>query len=139
MILGFTGTRRGMTPLQQDLLCLVLLEWAPQTVVHGEAVGADNEFHFLARAAGLGIHVVARPSDRPGQRVVTDADQVYPPEHPLQRNQKIVADCDVLLACPAGPEEVRSGTWYTVRAARKAGLPIFIITRNGEGYWDEPQ
>ena len=51
---------------------------------------------------------------------------------PLARNRIIAARCDALLACPAEPDEqLRSGTWSTIRYARKAGKPITIIRPDG--------
>ena len=40
-------------------------------------------------------------------------------------------ETDMLVACPKGPEEVRSGTWSTVRFARKRGKRIVIIMPDG--------
>jgi outer membrane protein insertion porin family len=51
---------------------------------------------------------------------------------PLDRNRAIVDSCDVLIACPKGPEEQRSGTWATVRYARKQKKRIVIIWPDGE-------
>jgi hypothetical protein len=37
----------------------------------------------------------------------------------------------MLAACPKGPEERRSGTWATVRYARKTGKPVVIFWPDG--------
>lgn len=45
----------------------------------------------------------------------------------MARNVRIVADCDVLLAFPYDSgEELRSGTWATVRRARKARRRVVV-------------
>lgn len=46
----------------------------------------------------------------------------------LERNNDIVKNSDVLVACPASKTEVlRSGTWATIRKARKAKIEVFIF------------
>ena len=44
----------------------------------------------------------------------------------------LVDACEVLLATPKGPEKLRSGTWATVRYARKVGKRIVIIEPDGK-------
>ena len=48
------------------------------------------------------------------------------PKPYLDRNRDIVDACEVLLATPDGPERLRSGTWSTVRYARKIGKPVEV-------------
>lgn len=56
----------------------------------------------------------------------------------LDRNERMVTYCDVLLAFPEAEREVvRSGTWHTVRAARRAGKVIKFFPLNGEEPWTE--
>ena len=44
---------------------------------------------------------------------------------PLDRNQAMIDNCDVLIACPRTHREVdRSGTWATVRRGRRADRTI---------------
>ncbi len=51
----------------------------------------------------------------------------------LARNRDIVNAADVLIAGPGGMEEImRSGTWATVRYARKKQKPVIIVYPNGE-------
>jgi predicted Rossmann fold nucleotide-binding protein DprA/Smf involved in DNA uptake len=52
---------------------------------------------------------------------------------PLVRNRIIVDGCDVLLAAPSGAERdnPRSGTWMTVRYARKRRKRIVIVWPDG--------
>jgi hypothetical protein len=55
-------------------------------------------------------------------------------EDPLTRNQKIVTDCDVLIACPKAMQEEQrgSGTWMTIRYARKVEKRYVVIYPSGE-------
>jgi len=59
----------------------------------------------------------------------------------MARNRDIVAASDALLAAPEGPEASypRSGTWATVRMARRAGLPIQIVWPDGRIETDPDQ
>jgi len=90
-------------------------------------------------------HFVIVPADR--SRVETwwyafDFDKVHVIEMPdgtdyKQRNQKIVDMSSALFYCADYPEEhgksKRSGTWQTVRLARKKGItPAGIIIHNEE-------
>lgn len=47
------------------------------------------------------------------------------------RNQELIGCGNALLAIPDKPEHLRSGTWMTVRFARKIRLPIYIIWPDG--------
>jgi len=48
------------------------------------------------------------------------------------RNHKIVDICDILVAFPqTNSETVRSGTYATIRYARKCKKPIIIIYPDG--------
>lgn len=47
----------------------------------------------------------------------------------LERNANIVEESSILIACPIdkNEEEWRSGTWSTVRKARKRNIMIHIL------------
>lgn len=122
MKVGFTGTRAGMSAIQKQQLATVL-RWLNEgdavaftELHHGMAVGADMEAETIAKANGW--YVVKR----------------HPASgKPLARNRQIVAACDVLIAAPrTDQEELRSGTWATVRYARQAGKPVVMLSRGKE-------
>ena len=138
MIIGFTGTQEGLSYPQRCTLLEMMMMYinAPSltTVVHGDCIGADEAFGYMAK--GLGCKVVIRPGcGRFGEspkRAYTEADQAYPPEGYLKRNKKIVDDCSLLLACPKGmEEELRSGTWSTIRYAIDQQKLTVIIYPDG--------
>jgi hypothetical protein len=135
VILAFTGTRRGMTPAQRAALTQVL-PVLPERVLHGGAVGADNDFDFWIVAAGMppeNIEVYPVGDERLHFWRRLEKRTVHNGYWwPLARNRVMVERCDALLACPAEPTEVlRSGTWATIRYARAAGKPITIICPDG--------
>ena len=53
------------------------------------------------------------------------------PKPYLERNKDIVDETGLLIATPKGEEIVRSGTWSTIRYARKNHKKIIIIMPNG--------
>jgi len=130
-VVSFTGTRDGMTPEQIEVFGILLYELKPFWFVHGDCVGADAEAHAVAMS--LGVDVIKRPANLKHSRAFCKGGRVVaPPEPPLNRNKKIVNDGGHLVACPSGYEEkLRSGTWSTVRYARKIGKPLTIIWPDG--------
>jgi hypothetical protein len=149
MILGFTGTRRGLTTAQRAALPSVLAV-LPDDIEHGGAEGADEEFHsFLlpeivrsnCHPLQQGCRVVIRTATTERfwhwRRWEADAGDprwlvLVQPVAPLRRNHQIASRCDHLLACPAESSEIlRSGTWATIRYARTAGKLVTIIKPDG--------
>jgi hypothetical protein len=130
MIVGFTGTRHGMTAAQFWVVCEVLSGLLPIAEVHhGDCVGADADFHRAA--ACLTVH--AHPPTDERLRAFCDADVVHEARPYLARDADIVAASTVLIACPGERQEQRrSGTWATVRMARKAGKPVVLIYSDGD-------
>lgn len=135
-IVGFTGTREGLTLFQAEKFAWFFSQPDRLKVgyfVHGDCVGADAQVHKIVLK--LGIHVRKRPSNIwKFQAKSTGGLTIADPEDPLVRNRKIVEGTDFLLACPKGPEIVRSGTWSTIRYAKKIGKDIFVILPDGSSY-----
>jgi predicted Rossmann fold nucleotide-binding protein DprA/Smf involved in DNA uptake len=130
---GFTGTRRGLSVDQQAWLATMLDRG--HSLHHGACIGADQVAHQMADGLGLSI-VVHPPVDR--RQVMLNGHyparlplRVLPPKPFLDRNHDIVDVCDLLLACPDGPERLRSGTWATVRYARKTGKAVLVCLPDG--------
>jgi hypothetical protein len=135
MIVGFTGTRAGLTEYQRQRIRTILAE--ATEVHHGDCVGGDEQFHRIAIAAG--VPVVIHPPTDPKQRAFCrGAVAVMPPEPYLKRNQSIVRAVDMLIGAPKEMKEPKpgrgQGTWSTVRFARKPGQDAFVSV-----IWPEPQ
>jgi len=127
MIIGFTGTAKGMTAKQ--LAQVILLTEGAKALHHGDCIGADAEAHnLLLSKMAIYIHPPIIPDRR---AYCTGATQVYPPRAYLDRNHDIVDACNILIAAPSGPETLRSGTWATVRYAKKIGKAVHIIMPDG--------
>jgi hypothetical protein len=125
---GFTGTQRGMT-VQQRHAFYDELGRGPGEFHHGDCVGSDATAHVIATHLGWEPHVHPPIDER--KRAFSIGGVLYTPLQYLDRNRAIVNLCDVLYATPAGPEVLKSGTWATVRYARRSGLQIVIIWPDG--------
>ncbi len=123
MKIGFTGTRQGMTARQRGVVKAALKDKGATEVHHGDCIGADVEFHALAKE--LGIRTVAHPPKDATRRAYCEAHEILEPKPFLVRNAEIVEVCDYLIAAPYGyKERLRgSGTWATIRMARAIARP----------------
>ncbi len=132
MIIGFTGTRKGMTDAQCSHIEFILMQLGCSEFHHGDCVGADSQAAYLVRSLGT-IKIVAHPPVRENFRAkvpLRPMDRSLVPKPYLQRNHDIVDACDHLLVAPkSNEEEQRSGTWATYRYARSCGRPITMIER----------
>jgi len=126
MRIGFTGTGQGINDEQIEAVGKKLRELGATELHQGDCVGADATSNAIA--AGLGIKTVQHPPTNPKARAFTKCDEVRPAKPYLERNRDIVDECEHLIACPLTRQEhLRSGTWSTIRYARKQGKPMTII------------
>lgn len=136
MKIGFTGTREGMSEAQRRTVYDLLLRLPVTEAHHGDCVGADAQFHdVLLGGFGLSnVPIILHPPDVPTLRAFSlCVNEVRAPKPFLDRNRDIVDECDLLIAAPRhDAEEMRSGTWATVRYARQTGKPIRIVYADGE-------
>lgn len=129
-VAGFTGTRQGMTENQRSSFSAIITYLYPDKLVHGDCIGADKQADEILH--GKGVLLVSRPSNIPkAQARGTFATPIDIPRHPLARNRLIVNDSALVIATPAGPEVIRSGTWATIRYTIKSNKPVFIIDPHG--------
>lgn len=136
MRIGFTGSRLGMTGSQVDTLFAILHYFGKppacfDTFHHGDCIGSDVQAFNLAR--NIGYKTIAHPGNvDPRLRAYTASTEVWETVPPLERNKVIVDLSDVMLAAPHSiVEELRSGTWATVRYARKRYKDVNIIEPSG--------
>jgi len=130
--IGFTGTREGMTDYQKKLLGIILTAATIDNIVvfhHGDCKGADEEAHTIALMHDC--RVIIHPPVRCIMRAYCQAaHEILPPEDYLERDRRIVDSCIGLIAAPkSDKEERRSGTWYTVRYARKMNKKVILLPR----------
>jgi hypothetical protein len=135
-IIGFTGTRGWPTDYQQKRVFELLIKFHEDgsTVFHhGDCEGSDQVAHALALRAGyttIHMHPPTDPKFRAFCHKVEAPLHTYkmsPMKPYLGRNLDIIRDTNVMISTPMTEEVLRSGTWSTIRQARKAGRPIWII------------
>jgi hypothetical protein len=129
---GFTGTSKspGMAPRQLKAVRQLLYH---VTILHlGDAVNADAQAHL--EAVHLGIKTIGHPPTDPSRRAFCTYDEEREPQAYLVRNHGIVHEAlDGLIAAPSGfVEQMRgSGTWATVRYARKLKRRVWVVLPDG--------
>jgi hypothetical protein len=99
---------------------------------HGDCVGWDAQCHYIARE--LAVDIIIHPPDRDDYRAFCeDANFWHKPKPYLMRNRDIVRDTSILLGLPRTMHEEKrnSGTWYTIRHARKLVRKVIVILPDG--------
>ncbi len=135
MIVGFTGTCKGMTVEQKDELASHFLYGATDEFHHGGCRGADEEAHDLLYKTVS--HFIVHPGlismlDMPPSAPPPGYVIILPRKRYLERNHDIVDCCAILIACPSSKvEQLRSGTWATMRYAKKIGRRMIVIWPDG--------
>lgn len=134
--IGFTGTQRGMTSSQKISIREIFVDCQDTMELHhGDCIGADADAHAIFLDVD-GELVVIHPPDVPSKRAWCRGDihftKLLEPLPYLTRNRHIVEQTELLIGCPGEDEEqIRSGTWSTIRYARKLSVPITIIYPDG--------
>ena len=143
MKIGFTGTREGMTRLQRAFVIRAVGMCHVNEVHHGGCVGADEDFHRLSLVLNIPVHVhfgCNSQGKTPSKMEETTnvkgkTIKVYEPRPYLKRDKTIVDNVEMLIATPKGhKEELRSGTWATIRYAKKKNKKILIVYPDGTYY-----
>jgi len=131
MRIGFTGTQKGMWPFQKLKLRYLLTTANAKgynEFAHGDCIGADQMAHDIA--IELGYKIIIHPPINASKRAFCceNAYEVKDAKEYLDRNHDIVDSSDVMIATPEqDTEQVRSGTWATIRYAKKKKKKMIII------------
>lgn len=152
MIIGFTGSQSGMNNFQRNELNKLFDKHNPDTLHHGDCIGADANCHYEF----LRWHVkndnkdrkivIHPPLDKKKQAFTFSTplvgillDDINNCKHKviiqeevpyayLERNRHIVDACSVIIATPKEVEHtLRSGTWATIRYSWKQKKETIII------------
>lgn len=143
--IGFTGTRAGMTSQQSHKvtwLIKVISDDEDLVVAHhGDCKGADSEFDGRIRhraikrhQEGLVTRIIGHIPDNDKERCFINFDEERDPKPYLDRNHDIVDESDVMIATPKEYSEIwrGSGTWATIRYAKKQGKKLYIVYPDGK-------
>ena len=121
MIIGFTGTQIGMNPNQKKRITKWIEEHSSEITEahHGDCIGADADFHAIVSEHSH-IRIIGHIPDKNDKRAYCKFHEEREPKPYLVRNKDIVNESEFLLATPKERTEVlRSGTWSTIRYAKK--------------------
>lgn len=134
--LGVTGSREGPTELQRRAFEAIIEEVDGRIQLrHGSCYGVDAfcHYHVLNTVPRARRRIIRHPCNiAEWTSVCFNADQSMEPKPPLERNRDIVFWSDDIIAMPKTmEEEQRSGTWATVRYARKMGKKVTVIWPDG--------
>jgi hypothetical protein len=130
MGIGFTGTSYRFPTLAvgEQLITRLKQLWdeGEREFHHGDCIHMD-EWAAL-RAREIGFTLICHPPLNDWKRAFVTSHLTLPPKPYLARNKDIVKCSRLLLACPnTQAEELRSGTWMTIRWARKMNVPVEIF------------
>lgn len=128
----YTGPRDGMTGRQWVTVNNLIKHWDINEAHHGDCVGGDAQFHdIVASWHGTDIITIHPPLDSK-LRAFKVGGLMLPKRDYLVRNHNMVNVCadefDVVIATPPSIVEIRrSGTWATVRYARKMLRNLVLV------------
>lgn len=135
-IVGVTGTREQLSHAQEALVSDLVYRLDPNSaLVWGACVGVDVIAAAYAEMYSIPNHAVLPPDHRLVAPDWWDYATTYEqipigPDGYKRRNQRIVDLSDRLIAFPQYPEDHpqshRSGSWQTVRMARRKGIPVDV-------------
>ena len=132
--IGFTGNRNGLNQEQKDKILMILDKYVDIIVSHGDCVGSDTEFHnicinYKETYPTKKIIITIFPPSNSTLRAFNKGDLLMKKKPYLQRNLDIIKNSNILIACPINKnkEELRSGTWSTIRQAKKQNITVHIL------------
>jgi hypothetical protein len=130
MKLGMTGSRQGISAEALMVLNIFLAKNDVTEGHHGDCVGADLDFHN--QLVLNDIRIIIHPPDNDSNRSFCESNVIKPVKPYLTRNKNIVNETDMLIAFPATKDEIiRSGTWSTIRYAKRMNTKVLIIFLDG--------
>ena len=135
--IGFTGTQVGMNNSQKDTFLSIVKYFIKHNKIsnyhHGDCVGADKDSHEIISNL-VGINIWIHPPIIETKRAFCKPyHHMHEQKDYIARNHDIVNSSCLMIATPKEKEEqLRSGTWATIRYATKKKIPVIIIHKNGD-------
>lgn len=129
--IGLTATQLGGNKKQVATLETILS--ADVCLHHGDCIGGDAQAHQIMLELHGPSHIIVYPPENDSKRSFCKGYSYrHEPKPYLERNKDIVRQCHILVAIPrTDEEELRSGTWSTVRYARKLKKLVLIVQVDG--------
>ena len=131
MKIGFTGSREGMSQNQKEQFVLLMFQLRPTEFHHGDCEGADAQAHDIIREFFPDVKIVVHPPISNYLRAFKEGDIMMEPDDYIPRDERIVDSADYLIGAPkvTDHEERRSGSWYTIRYARRKNKLNKVLDR----------
>lgn len=130
MNIGFTGTQVGMTDKQKAVF--TTFRERITEFHHGCCIGADYDAHKIVQNNQYVKIILHPPENNIKMAMNIFGHETRKPKPYLIRNHDIVDESELLIATPKeNLEQLRSGTWATIRYAIKKGKPVVIILPDG--------
>lgn len=131
MIVGFTGTRAGMTLQQWRTVSTTLIKLGVDSLSHGCCVGADAQAHKTALCYGWHIYGYPGPVTKWSMHIIREEFTWLAQAEPYATRNRKIAACEVLVAAPKGYDLGVGGTGMTVRFARELGRRVIVVLPDG--------
>ncbi len=128
--IGFTGTRHGMSNVQKKEFKKLICSKNFKEFHHGMCEGSDEQAHHIVEAVSE-TKIIGHPPKAMKTAVSVSCDKIMEADTFPKRNKDIVDSTDYLIATPDAKERGGSGTWKTIRYARKKKKRIYVIHKNG--------
>ena len=130
MEIGFTGSQYGMTRNQSTNFIESILHLKPSKFRHGCCIGADSQAHYIIRRYFPLCQIIGHPPINQSKMDLTlKPDIMLEPKEYIERNHDIVDLSKLMIATPySAKEQIRSGTWATIRYSNSIGRNITILS-----------
>jgi len=136
MKIGITGSRVGMSFRQGVSFKHWLDSQSRITKItefhHGDCVGVDVQAVTFVESLYPEIETHSHPPINQSLRAFHKSKVIHPEKEYLDRNKDIVNSVDVMVCFPDGPEKLRSGTWSTIRYAKKVLKNVLVFDKDGQ-------
>lgn len=134
MKIGFSGTRYGMSEYQGQWFRRIIWGFKEGEFHHGDCIGADKEANDVVDL-GNDLVINIHPAwNIHGTRAFCQPQRFFysfEPKNFVDRDKDIVDMSDLLIAAPLNSNPLsRSGTWTTIRYAKKVGKPVIVLPRH---------
>lgn len=132
--IGISGSRTGMINEAKELFDDYILNNQDNIgeIHHGDCIGVDSEVHEMISNNYQDIKIIIHPPIKNTCRAYCKSEYIKQEYDYLKRNHNIVDETDILIAFPPTKEEIRrSGTWSTIRYAKKKNKKLIIIYPDG--------
>ena len=132
MKVGFTGSRNSMSNKQVNIFKQITKTLDITEFHHGGCIGSDEIADAIVKNVKKGkqLKTIIHLSYKKDKANIKADIEIKPAPY-LERNKDIVDQSEILIATPRNKETFNSGTWTTIRYARKKNIPIYIIKPNG--------